>query len=291
MELLDALTANTSAHSVVELSLNSLFRREYSSLFKAIRQFFQPQKPETAKAERQAYLQTLARLISPLVPLPRTRSFVLLGLDSTPYGRPHARTWSEREYIYQPNPVPGVKPVTIGHQYSVLSALNERDSPQDPVWTVPLSGQRVNVGETSSQVGARQVTALMTDPELPFGKSFCVQVEDSGYSTPTFLGQVLQHPNLVTVVRVRRNRVFYQEPRLDDRQRRRGHPLWYGERFDLKDETTWPTPVQTIQTSLITRRGKCLKVSLKAWHNLRMRGTSISSILCMNTPSPWYKSK
>jgi len=38
MELLDAL-ANVSTRSVVELSLSPLFRRDYSALFKAIRQF------------------------------------------------------------------------------------------------------------------------------------------------------------------------------------------------------------------------------------------------------------
>ncbi len=273
MNLLDALSSNTSAQSVVELSLSFLFRRGYSALFKAISQFFQPQKSETARAERQKFSQALAHLTSSLVPVPQNRPFLLLGLDSTPYARPYARTLPEREYVYQPSPVPGIKPITIGHQYSVLSALLERDSPHAPIWTIPLSSQRVNVGETGPQVGARQVTALMTDPELPFGKSFCVQVEDSSYSTPTFLGQVLQHQNLVTVVRVRRNRVFYQEPLLNNRQRRRGHPLWYGERFDLKDETTWPTPAQTIQTSLITHRGKYLEVSLLSWPNLRMRGT------------------
>ncbi|NEQ54479.1 MAG: hypothetical protein F6K11_30835 [Leptolyngbya sp. SIO3F4] len=36
MDLLDALCGNTHARSVVELSLNLLFRREYGSLYAAI---------------------------------------------------------------------------------------------------------------------------------------------------------------------------------------------------------------------------------------------------------------
>lgn len=275
MELVDALSGNTSARSVVELSLSPLFRRDYSALFKAIRQFFQPSKSVTVKAERQIHSQPFVRLTSSLVLPPNTRPFRLFALDSTPYARPYARTLPEREYVYQSSPIPGVKPVTIGHQYSVLAALLERDGSDIPVWTIPLSGQRVKTEDSSALVGARQVINLLTDPELPFGKEFCVQVVDTSYSTPTFLGQVVAHPNLVTVVRVRRNRVFYQAPLLDNGQgqMRRGHPLWYGERFDLKDETTWSIPSQTIQTSLTTRRGKYLKVSLQAWHNLRMRGT------------------
>jgi hypothetical protein len=39
MDLLDALSSNTSASSVVALSLNGLFRRNYSSVEKSIDQF------------------------------------------------------------------------------------------------------------------------------------------------------------------------------------------------------------------------------------------------------------
>lgn len=42
MDLLDALSGNDGANSVAELSLNPLFRRGYSSLYKAI-EFFLPQ--------------------------------------------------------------------------------------------------------------------------------------------------------------------------------------------------------------------------------------------------------
>ena len=36
IELLDALPSNQQAHSVVELSLNPLFRRDYNSLYRGI---------------------------------------------------------------------------------------------------------------------------------------------------------------------------------------------------------------------------------------------------------------
>jgi len=41
MDLIDAIASNTAARSVVELSLNPQFRREYSSVYDAIDQFFQ----------------------------------------------------------------------------------------------------------------------------------------------------------------------------------------------------------------------------------------------------------
>ena len=39
MELLDSLASNLQASSVVELSLNPLFRRNYNSLYKGIQDF------------------------------------------------------------------------------------------------------------------------------------------------------------------------------------------------------------------------------------------------------------
>ncbi len=36
MDLVDALSSNTTAQSVVELSLNPAFRRGYSALYKAV---------------------------------------------------------------------------------------------------------------------------------------------------------------------------------------------------------------------------------------------------------------
>jgi hypothetical protein len=46
-----------------------------------------------------------------------------------------------------------------------------------------------------------------------------------------------QHTNLVVVTRVRSNRVFYTYPE-SQAQPSKGHPQWYGDKFDLKDETT-----------------------------------------------------
>ena len=96
---------------------------------------------------------------------------------------------------------------------------------------------------------------------------------DSGYSPVRFLGEQLQDENLVTVVRVRGNRVFYQSPSDVKLPRHRGRPLWYGERFDLADETTWHNPDETQHTNITTCRGRVLSVTVKAWDQMLMRGT------------------
>lgn len=75
----------------------------------------------------------------------------------------------DRTFVHCPNTIAGNKPVTIGHDYSVLSFLPEKASPRVPPWVVPLVVRRVKSTEKASQVGAEQITAVVTDEMLPFG--------------------------------------------------------------------------------------------------------------------------
>jgi hypothetical protein len=58
MDLMDALSSNGGARSVVELSLSPFFRFGYSSLYDAIDSFFQASDPEKGVEERQKLEQT-----------------------------------------------------------------------------------------------------------------------------------------------------------------------------------------------------------------------------------------
>src|SRR3972149_11230868 len=75
MELLDALSSNTSAASVVELSLNPAFRRRYTALYTAV--------AEVALGEAD-----LARLVAAHLPRPSQFAFLLYGVDVTTPPRP-----------------------------------------------------------------------------------------------------------------------------------------------------------------------------------------------------------
>lgn len=272
MELLDALSSSPNARSVVELSLSPHFRRQYSSVGDAIAHFFQVQDPKKEKEERTAWSQELVRLKVRYLPEPQQRKFWLLGTDVVPIPRPFAPTLPDRTFVYQPNTVRGNKPIAIGHQYSALVAYPEKRDPDDPPWVVPLQMRRVSSEETATEVAAEQVEALMTDPSLPFHKALSVHVADSAYSAVRFLGQTEEHPNLVNVVRPRGNRVFYHQPPAVEGKRKRGHPRWYGSRFDLKDSSTWGEPDRVEETTLTTRQGRTYRVRLEAWDEMRMRG-------------------
>ncbi len=53
IDLLDSITSNSNARSTAELSLNPLFRRNYSALYKAVENFFQPSSVNRAFQEQQ----------------------------------------------------------------------------------------------------------------------------------------------------------------------------------------------------------------------------------------------
>jgi hypothetical protein len=268
LDLLDALSSSPDARSVVELSLSPLFRRGYSSIGDAIEHLFQPTHPETADAERQTWRKELARLIGHHLPPPAPRKFWLLGTDVVPVPRPFAATLADRSYVHQPNLVAGNKPVTIGHQYSLVGYLPPKTHPSAPPWVVPLHVRRVPSAEKPTLVGAAQLVALVEDPAQPFHANLCVHVADSAYSAVKYVAQVAPLPHLVNVIRTAENRVFYRQYSAQQTGGGSGHPHWYGEPFDLKVPTTWGTPDVTAETSFTTKHGRRYRVQLQGWHNL-----------------------
>jgi hypothetical protein len=261
MDLLDALSSNSRARSVVELSLEGCFRREHTSVFKAIAAYH----PEWMR-------KSLVQLAASHLPSLAKRSFWLLGVDTTPQPRLYAQTLQDRSYVYQPAAIRSNKPVTIGHCYSEVVLLPEREEQPGSAWVVPLSSQRVSSVEDKELVGAIQVNVLLDDPQLPFHDQLCVEVGDSSYSKPKYLFVNRPKSKLVTIARVRSTRTFYRRVPASSQHCSQGHPAWYGAAFSLQDPLTWPVPDERVTTTITSRRGRGYRVEIEAWHNLLMRG-------------------
>ena len=269
MELIDALASNSNARSVAELSLSPLFRREYSSVYDAIEHFFVPTTPEKAVEEQRDHEQGLLRMIASFLPKSEQRRYRLFGTDVTYLPRQFAQTLGDRTFVHCPNTIKGNKPVTIGHDYSILSCLPEKASSGSPPWVVPLIVRRVQSTEKANQVSAEQIGTVVTDETLPFKDELCVLVEDSAYSGRSHLGSVAVHENLVSVIRFPGNRVVYRKFEMPEGETSAvGHPVWYGDRFDLKDPDTWPEPDETADITLVTKKGKTYTVQLEGWYNM-----------------------
>jgi hypothetical protein len=279
MDLLDALAGNTGANSIAELSLSPLFPRSYNSIYKAIKASFNTNiqeknnEVEEQEEKEQEEPNNLIRVVSELIDQPQQRSFYLFATDTTPHPRPYAKTLPERGYIYQPNTIKGNKPINIGHCYSILSILPEKETDSHAAWAIPLSGERVSLDQSGVDVASQQIQSVMSDSSLPWSEKLCVLVGDTAYSERSFLCEQSKHKNLVVIARVRSNRIFYQSPPMNASNKKPGCKKKYGERFDLGDAETWHEPDETTLTQQRTRKGRLLNITILAWHQMLMRGT------------------
>jgi hypothetical protein len=260
MELVDALCSYPSASSPVELTLSPLFRRTHTALYKSI--------AETAWEDI-----PLAELLGPHLPVPKKRCFWLIGVDVTSQPRPFGQTVADRGFVYQPNLVAGNKPVTIGHQYSTLAFLPEKEKQVSGSWVVPLSTARVATDEDQVQVGAQQVNQVLDNPTLPWHDEQIVQVGDSRYSKAAYIHATHQgHAELVSILRVRSNRTFYQAYEQSAGERPANRPKRYGKAFKLPDPDTQRQPDQETTLTRTSRRGKTITYILQAWREMLMSG-------------------
>jgi len=265
LNLLDSLCTNTQARSVVELSLNPAFERDYTSLYAAIEAF-----TPAPSARGQSPSTGIAALVSEQLPEPSpARPFWLLGVDTTPNPRPFAATLADRAVVYQPNPAPGNKPIAVGHRYSVVAALPQRARAAPP-WVVPLQAQRVASDTTATAVAAAQMGALLADPAQPYGAALSVQVADSDYSHAAYLHTLSAFSNHVVIARSAGNRVYSRPP--PQTPSAHGHPTWYGEAFRLADPETWGNPTQSAEWLDQTASGRAIRLTLERWSDLLMRG-------------------
>jgi hypothetical protein len=270
MDLLDSLSGNSTASSVVELSLNPLFRRNYSSVEKAIDEFFAADNKKAEARQRLKQEKERQEIIAAHLPQLHKRGFHLLASDVTPLPRPFAETLSDRKVVHAPNPVLSNKPIAVGHEYSHLVYLPEKQSLLSPPWVIPLSVRLVSSAQTGIAAGASQLETILENRALPFASELCLHVGDGAYSAAHYISQSKKYENLVLAARLRSNRTLYSLPQqfTDAAQ---GHPTWYGNAFKLKNANHYEAD-EEIHSFYHSRSGRTFNVRIKAWPNLLMRG-------------------
>ncbi|HUZ61755.1 MAG TPA: transposase [Hanamia sp.] len=267
-ELVDALSSNTQAEQIVELSLNPLYRRNYCSITRSVDEFYSDVSVDTHCMQNQAVSSVLAEQCPPL----KNRSFHLFAVDCTSNERLFSPTLLDRSPVYTARPtVPSNKPMTIGHQYSVVAYLPEKPSNQTPPWVLPMSSERVSTEQKSTQVGMEQITALISRDEK-FKDKLCVSVADSAYSSALSLNEAGKNDHQVHISRVRNNRNLPRAMMNKIGKRKRGRPKQYGAAFKLPDKRTWGKPAEEIQFQTTSQTGKVQIIKIEGWLNLTMRG-------------------
>ncbi len=269
--LLDSLSGNTTAQSVVESSLNAPFTRQYSSLHDGVDNLqLRGANAEMVPAATGATPVDWVGLIAEALPRPAARPFWLLGLDTTPAVRPFAETLMDRGVVYYPNPAPGNKPIGVGHRYSVLALLPER-GPREAPWVVPLRCERVPTAKKAREVAVAPMVGVLTHPLLPLSQELSVEVVDSYYSQAGYLSPVGGYEPHVVIARLAANRTLYRAPPPGTHSGP-GHPWWYGEPVKLSQAATLGPPDDTAELDGYSRPGRRWRVQLHRWYDLRMSG-------------------
>jgi len=106
-ELGDAVMTTPAANSFAELSCSRFFRRRWPSAYEAL---------QDGRPDREGLMALYIQQI-PFAPRP-----LLVG-DHTAWPRPSSYTLRDRTVEHQPTPVPGNRPITLGHGYSTLAWL------------------------------------------------------------------------------------------------------------------------------------------------------------------------
>jgi hypothetical protein len=154
----------------------------------------------------------------------RSQRVLLVG-DHTPWPRLWAVTLTGRAYQHQSSPIPGRRPVTIGHGYSTLAVIPERQGS----WALPLLHERIPDQKPVQQGAAqlRQVCAALR--ERP------ISVWDSEYGVASFVRETADIA-ADKLLRLRSN-LSLEGPTKPYRGRGR-HPK-HGIPFKFQDPTTW----------------------------------------------------
>lgn len=259
MELIDSIAGNINATSITELSLNPNFRHRYSSISDAITNFAINDKKQIEKI-----------LIKCCKPITASRPYHLLAVDCTSAPRKYAKTLEDRSIVHAPNPIPGNKPITVGHQYSILGYLPEKSLElNNHCWFLPLSTNRVTSDEKGTNVGSQQLKNIIP----AFLQELSVIVADSAYSTHTFIASITPFDNTILIARLRGNRTFCHQASEKPTygKRRRGHVTKYGKEFKCKDSTTWGTPDEKTTEDVKTKKGKNYTAEISCWDNMLIR--------------------
>jgi hypothetical protein len=269
MDLIDALAATPTTDSVVKLSLSSLFGRTYSSITDVLSSLFRENLKvlPTDEERKKQTLKVTQLLAEECASSALQKDIALFAIDCTANPRIYAEKVRDRTIVHASNHVPGQKPITVGHEYSVLVYLPDREEDKEKHWVVPLSVKRVESHQSGPEVGLLQLEEIAN--HTVFKHCFCVSVTDAAYSTRKWVIGASKLPHVVHMARLRGNRKVYRMP-TDTNKPRRGRPQLYGAELLLQDPSQ---PDLEEITTMTSRKGQVYQVLLQRWNDCLMQGS------------------
>ncbi|WP_423062300.1 transposase [Candidiatus Paracoxiella cheracis] len=258
MNLLDALSSHGHrCKTPIELCESPYFEREYSSITDAISDGLSVANCWDSMMKIQ------------YEHVSHSDDRVIIIADTTPQSRQSAHCVEDRHVVYSPNPAPGNKPITIGHEYSTVSLLPNDGAAQEKHWLVPLDTRRVKSDEKGNVVGMQQINRCIAD--LALTHKLVVSVADSKYGTEACRKLVSENPNWVHLFRFNSTRNVFAPASIEDNTS--GSIKRYGDAMKLNDSTTHRESDEIVQQPITTRSGKTYQLEIKIWRDQLLRGS------------------
>lgn len=237
-ELGDAVIGTSAANSFAELSCSKHFHRQWSSVYEAL---------QDGRPDRMMLMELYCQNVKVETPP------ILVG-DHTAWPRPSAYTLRDRTVEHQPTPIPGNRPITLGHGYSTLSWTPEKKGS----WTLPLLHERIASQQTPFEVASDQLRRVQS--QLPVR---AISLWDAEYGCAPFLLATADIPT-DKIIRLRPNLCLAGPP--GPYKGRGRHPI-HGAKFKFKDPTTWQEPDDCFEME----DPDLGKIRVRLWKNLHLK--------------------
>ena len=249
-ELADAaICADGPVTSLVELSLEPVFRRGHGALYDAL---------AGGAVDEERLRDLLAGQLPAGAPL-------MFGIDATTFPRPNAECSPDRGLHYAPCRCDGDRKVVPGWQFQWVMGLEWGSSS----WTLPVDARRLPEGAcpvtaTASQI--RDLAGRLSRRQGQAGRPAPLFILDQGYAAAA-LTHALGGLEVQLLVRIAGDRVFY-DGRPGPRKPGPGRNGVHGQRFELAAPVHQRGPDQQLIVPDTSRYGR---VEVRAWHGLHQK--------------------
>lgn len=235
-DLMDAVLTTPEVGSLVRLSQNPLFRRQWPSLYSALKR---------GQIPRHKLMKQL------LGELPHDQPLILAG-DQTTWLRPEAVTLKDRTFERGNSGSIGV-----GQSYSTLAWIPESEGS----WALPLCHERLTSFETPVSKAAFQLQQVCRQLS---GRPLAIY--DRGYGNSRFV-KATSGIAADLLLRLPSNRCVWGAP---GPYGGRGAPRKHGLKFKLNAPDTWPVTDETLEID----DPKLGRVQVSRWRNYHFRQSS-----------------
>ena len=243
--------------SVVELANTPFFRREFSSIFVAIKNYYckRDETEDNRAVLRESARKGISTYLVKTYSEGKKRN--IYALDTTNISKKSSKKAIDKKYVRGQNN----KFSEPGYEYSTLCNL------QGEGWALPVSTKRVKSYENKYDIGKAQIIDAHSNADKD---SMTIAVADAAYSNANYLSSLHQEPGIVTITRERRNRRIFKK--FDGKQKDKGAKRFYGDKYNLSKDEENLTANSITSFEEVTKRGKKRKVIISEYKNYLVIG-------------------